>query len=363
LTAVHQFLPTLAGKDAIGRHCLLLQRVLREAGIESEIYARDAHDDVAHLAHDVAMLAPGAAPGAAWALYHFSIGDPITERVQGLGWPIALDYHNITEPRYFLRWEPVVARRLAAGRQQLAAIRSETRFAVADSTFNESDLVTLGFRPTAVAPILIDFSQYDAPADAAVLAARQRRRERRGTDWLYVGRLAPNKCQHDVVAAFAAYRRLFDPAARLTLVGGQSAGRYTEALHRLCVDLGVERAVTFTDLVDDAAVRACYRSADVFVCLSEHEGFNVPILESMHFGVPVVALATTAVPETAGPAAVLLDDNDPLLVACTVDEVLSAPGVRERLLAAGRARVEALDYRVTGPRMVETLTRMIACTA
>ena len=91
---------------------------------------------------------------------------------------------------------------------------------------------------------------------------------RGGTDWLAVGRIAPNKCQHDVVLAFAAYRRLHDPLARLTLVGGQSAGQYWRALHRLTDDLGIADAVTFTDVVSHAELLACYRTSDLSCCAS-----------------------------------------------------------------------------------------------
>ena len=129
------------------------------------------------------------------------------------------------------------------GRRQLADIVPSVRFAIADSRFNEQELVELGCKRTAVAPILVDFADYDAAPDATVLARRRRARQPGGTDWLAVGRIAPNKCQHDIVLAFAAFRRLHDPLARLTLVGGQSAGEYWRALHRLAADLGIADAV------------------------------------------------------------------------------------------------------------------------
>jgi glycosyltransferase involved in cell wall biosynthesis len=360
VTEVHQFLATLAGRDAIGMHTLRMRRLLRDAGFASEIYALDTHDDVRGESKDpLAFHTRSRADHDCWILYHFSIGSALTDIVRAIDAPLALDYHNITEAKYFWRWEPRAAARMLDGRRQLAEIAPEAAFAIADSAFNEAEVAALGCPRTAVAPILLDFHDYDSPPDAALLDRRRRARDAGGTDWLAVGRIAPNKCQHDVIAAFAAYRRLHDPRARLTLVGGQSAGLYWRELHRLAADLGIAGAVRFTDVVTHAELLACYRTADVFVCLSEHEGFNVPVLEAMHFDVPVVAYAAAAVPGTVGEAGLLLTDKDPVTVATAVERVRSDPALRTRLLGAGRERVEQFSIARTGPLLIEALTTLM----
>src|SRR6202035_4161537 len=121
------------------------------------------------------------------------------------------------------------------------------------------------------------------------------------------------KCQHDVIGAFAVYRRLFDPEATLTLVGGSAAPRYEQALRALAGELELDGAVRCAGTVPRSHLTALYRTADVLVCLSEHEGFCVPLIEAMALGVPVVAYAAAAIPDTVGDAAVLLDDKDPLV--------------------------------------------------
>jgi L-malate glycosyltransferase len=360
VTEVHQFLSTFAGRDAIGMHSLRLRRLLRDAGFESDIYALDIHDDVRNLAFDATTFRDRAASDRdSWILYHFSIGSPLLDLARALDVSLALDYHNITDAMYFWRWEPRAAARMLEGRRQLADIAPDVRFALADSRFNECELVELGCPRTAVAPILVDFTDYDSPPDPTLLARRRRARQLGGTDWLAVGRIAPNKCQHDIVLAFAAYRRLHDPLARLTLIGGQSAGEYWRALHRLTDDLGIAGAVTFTDVVSHAELLACYRTADVFLCLSEHEGFNVPVLEAMHFDVPVVAYAAAAVPDTVGDAALLLTQKDALIVATAVDRLRSDTSLRTRLVDAGRKRVEHFSIGRTGPRLIESLTTLM----
>ena len=360
MTEVHQFLSTYAGRDAIGMHTRRLRALLREAGFVSDIYALDTHDDVRHDAHTAASFRDRVPTGRdAWILYHFSIGSSLLDTVRAFDVPIALDYHNITDAKFFWRWEPRAAATMLEGRRQLADIAPNVRFALADSRFNEQELIDLGCKHTAVAPILVDFADYDSTPDATVLARRRRARQTGGTDWLSVGRIAPNKCQHDIMLAFAAFRRIHDPSARLTLIGGQSAGEYWRALHRLTTDLEIADAVTFTDVVTHAELVACYRTADVYVCLSEHEGFNVPVIEAMHFDVPIVAFAAAAVPDTVGEGGLLLTDKDPVIVATAVERLRSDPSLRTRLVDAGRRRVEHFSIANTGPQMIESLTRLM----
>ncbi len=360
MTEVHQFLPTYAGRDAIGMHAFRLRKLLRDAGFDSDIYALDTHDDVRDDAFNAASFRTRVPTGRdAWILYHFSIGSPLLDLVRALDVPLALDYHNVTDAKFFWRWEPRATAQMLEGRRQLAEIAPVVRFALSDSRFNEQELIDLGCTRAAVAPILLDFADYDSAPDPTLLASRRRARESGGADWLAVGRIAPNKCQHDIVLAFAAYRRLHDPHARLTLVGGQSAGQYWRALRQLTNDLGISEAVRFTDVVSHAELLACYRTSDVFLCLSEHEGFNVPVLEAMHFDVPVVAYAATAVPDTVGDGGLLLTDKDPLVVASAVERLRSDTSLRTRFVAAGRTRVEHFSIARTGPELVTNLTTLM----
>jgi L-malate glycosyltransferase len=333
-TAIHQVIPHFAARDAVGLHTLRLRGVLRDLGYRSEIYSPDAHAEVAHEAHPMAEL--GTDPGPAWTIYQVSTGHPVADELLGRPEPLVLDYHNITPAELFEPWEPLVAPTLRAAREQLARLAPHAVLGLADSAYNAAELAALGCPVTAVAPILVDLGGSDG-VDAEVAARLAR--PRAGADWLFVGRVSPNKCQHRVVQAFAAYRRIHDPDARLHVVGGDSSHRYLTMLRDLVDDLGVGDAVTLTGSVSSGALVAHYAAADVFVCLSRHEGFCVPLLEAMHHGVPIVALRATAVPETLAGAGLVLDDDDPVTVAAAVDRVQRDPGVRAALVAAGRRRL------------------------
>ena len=166
-------------------------------------------------------------------------------------------------------------------------------------------------------------------------------RTKAGHHWLFVGRLAPNKCQHDLIAAFAVYRAAYDHGARLTLIGSEAAPAYSDALFGLIDDLDLHGAITIAGSVTDAELAAYYEDADAFVCLSRHEGFCVPLLEAMRHDVPVVALAAAAVPDTVDGAAVLLDESTATVVAATVHHLLGDDAFRKGLIIAGRGVLAA----------------------
>ena len=130
------------------------------------------------------------------------------------------------------------------------------------------------------------------------------------------------------------------------------AGHATLSLGGKDYDLGLIKGTTGPDVVD---VRKLYADADVFVCLSEHEGFCLPVLEAMHHGLPVVALAAGAVPETVGEAGVLVDTSRPSVVAAAVRRVSEDPALTERMVAAGHRRAEDFSPEVVRSRFVEVL--------
>ena len=355
MSAVHQLLPVFAGGDAIGNHVLRLQDVLRDAGYESEIFVEEAHPAVRSRSRPYQELKAGPDD---WLLYHLSTGSPLAAWLAEQEHRLAVYYHNITPARFFERWEPQATENIRRARQEMRKLASVTRFAMANSAYSESELRAEGYADTCVVPVLVDFAAYDGPKDPATAGRLRRAAEQGGASWLFVGRLAPNKCQHDVIGAFATYRAVFDPAARLTIVGGKTSALYHRVLEQLVDELGLGGCVDLANVVTFPELLAHYRAADVFVSMSQHEGFFVPVLEAMHFGVPVVARAATAVPETVGDAGLLLPDDaadDPVVVATAVHRVLTDGPLRDGLVAAGRRRLEHFSAADTSRRFLEVL--------
>ena len=353
MTAIHQFVPTLAPRDAVGTHYLAIRDTLRGAGYRSGIYAYEAKDEYKRMAEPFTTFDGGRAGEATWLLYHSSVGSPVADFVVRREEPVLVDYHNITPAAHFARWEPALAGNLAKGRRQLGALEPRASLGMADSAFNARELDELGYVRTAVVPILLDVASFEAHEPDPMV------RRLDAVTWLFVGRLAPNKAQHDVVKAFAAYRKLYDPTARLRLVGGSSSHRYENTLREFVAGLGLESAVEITGPVSGGALTAHYDRADVLVVCSEHEGFLVPLLEAMHHRLPIVAYAAAAVPETVDDAGLLLNVKDPCTVATAVHRVVSDDRLRAQLVDAGTRRVRDFDIARSRRKLLDAVEPVV----
>jgi glycosyltransferase involved in cell wall biosynthesis len=234
------------------------------------------------------------------------------------------------------------------------------RLGICDSGFNALDLASRGAPATTVVPILLDVRDFEDEPDPATVDALARARRGGGSQWLFVGGIAPHKAQHRLVQALAAYRRTYDPEARLSLVGRAISPAYHGALRLLVDSLGLDDVVDLPGWVSHEQLAAYYRAADVYLSLSEHEGFCVPLLEAMYHGVPVIAWARGAVPETLGDGGLLLDEDAAHVVAASVSQVLSDHAARAALVAAGRARLDAFALERTRATMANVVGRWVA---
>jgi len=332
--AVHQFHPVLAPGDAMSDHVFALRRHLREWGYESHAYAVEAKEGVADVL-SYRRLFRVVRPED-MLLLHFSIGHEVFDQLARLRARKVLVYHNVTPPEFFSGVNDHAAVHARLGLRQLAGLASQVDMGVGVSGFDTHDLAEIGFPNTRTVPILIDWSRYDVAPDQSVLAALSSRRTR----ILFVGRISPNKRQDDLIRMLAYYRACIDPEAQLYLVGSyRDQPQYHARCAALRDALDLSQAVVFTGRVSPAALAAYYRRATVFCSLSEHEGFGVPLLEAMHYGLPVVAHDAGAVGETVGGAGILLARKDLAEAAEACALVAESAELRERLLAAGRRRV------------------------
>jgi glycosyltransferase involved in cell wall biosynthesis len=355
---VDQVIPSLASRDAIGVHTLHLRDGLRAAGIDSDIFYGNSTQDVQAEGKPVIEL--GRATRDRWLLYQSSIGSPVFDILAARNEPKLVNYHNITPADLLRDWEPAVAYEAALGRTQLARLAPQSRFAVADSAFNESELHALGYEGTAVVPLLIDMqSKSDEPDRQLTQLLAQRKERQGGADLLYVGKISPHKAPHDLIKMLDVLRRTDDPAARLHLVGSPLGETYEPALRAFIDELGLSHVVTLAGSVSGAELEAYFRAADVFVMASDHEGFCVPLAEAMGHGVPIVAYAVAAVPETVGGAGLLLPDKSAVPFAAAVGRVLRDAKLREVLAAAGRARAARFDLAGSTQRFVTLIQQAV----
>ncbi|MCK6506858.1 glycosyltransferase [Myxococcota bacterium] len=322
--------------SAVGADIEGMRLALESQGTPVRIFAGEG------TAEPLAAHLPWARQQDALTLLHHTIAWP-----QGLAAflrapsPRVFRYHNVTPPRSFLPYSPAWAAGAALGRAEtrLVLARGGLDLVLPCSGYSRDELRARG-APAGRTQVL---APWERPArDVVPDAATVTRLDDGATNLLFVGRMSPHKGQHHLVDALAAWRERWPEApVRLLLVGGvdpRLAG-YARDLQDRCRRLGVADHVELMGAVSQEVLEACYARATVFLLASHHEGFCVPVVEAFRRGVPVVAVSRTAVPETAGDAAVLLPDFDPQALAGAAHELAMDPARRAALVAAGRARV------------------------
>ena len=340
--SVHQFHPAVDVGDAITNNMFELQAILQRMGYKSEVFAEHIHDDLRGVVRPIESY-KGSTDSV--LIVHHSLGYERLEAVLARPGRIIVSYHNITPARFFSL--PTLVDLINLGLGQLGTLARRADAAIADSNFNRRDLLRAGFGPVDVFPVKLNFDSFRAVA----------RRRRPSTDWLFIGRLVENKCQHDLVAAFAAYAKAFDSDACLYLIGGDGHHAYVDYLRHTCDRLGVADRVKILGKVDESTLRQHLATAGVFVSMSEHEGFGVPLLEAMAAGIPVVAYDSAAVAETMGGSGLLIEDKDPWKTAALVRVLFDDAELNRRLVKRQFARVEAVEQFQPEPVLRKVIAR------
>ncbi len=351
---VHQLLPCIRSGDAISGHAIALKRLLRRLGYPSEIYAEDPDAGVAAECRPLCAFDPRA---GAVAIYHYSTAfEPVTELFFRHRGRRGLIYHNITPHRSFIGHDRVAYAATLKARDELPRFRDVVDLSLGDSVFNCRELTEVGYRNPRVLPILLDLKALESTLPCPQIMERLRDG---WTNFLFVGRLMPHKCQQDVISVFAHYQRRVNRRSRLVLVGRYAEMMtYRNDLADHARRLGVEDHVEFAGHVRFAELLAYYRAAHVLVCMSEHEGFCVPLIEAMACDVPIVAYAAAGVRDTLGPAGIMVDQKDFGLIAELAQLLIEDRELRARIITGQRERLRAFapeTVAATFQRYVEEL--------
>ncbi len=340
---VNQWVPAAHKGDAIGDSARHVRDLLRGMGHESELYALTVDDD---LAHDVRPFADASAKKGDLTIFHYALPSPMTAAFASLDSGRVLQYHNVTPAEYFAPYDPALFRLASLGREELRTLAGHTDLALGDSEYNRLELEALGFAPTGAFPIAVNTARVtqrvERPALEEILDDGL-------VNFLFVGRIAPNKKIEDHIRLAEVYKRYVDSSYRFIFVGRYDVvPRYYATIRALMSEYRMlnDRFI-FTGPVSDEELAVYYRHAAVYMSLSEHEGFCVPLVEAMAADVPVLAYSAAAVPDTLGGAGVQFAPKDleyaaELLASLAFDDELRAQviaGQRKRLADFGDARI------------------------
>ena len=342
MRAIHQFVAGFSNGDAISNEAFVLRSVFRSWGHPSDIFCetRRTLPELRKEAEDISACAAAIKPDDV-ALLHLSVGSDVNDAFAALSCRKAVLYHNITPAEYFYGLQENIAMLLARGREQARALAGKAQVVMADSAFNAKELEQWGYGPAGVLPLVLDLERLRSKPNRAVL----REYDDDLVNVLFVGRCVPNKRLEDALSAFYYFQRYIEPNSRFIHVGSYAG---TEQYHALLLTRVREfqiNHIAMPGAVRQDELNAYYRSADLFLSMSEHEGFCIPLIESMVHDLPILAYAAGAVPETLDGAGVLFREKRFDLVAEMMGRLVRDTALRDAVIAGQRGRLARYEKR------------------
>ena len=341
---IYQLLPSLSYGDAIGNEVIEIDKVIKELGyitnvlsdyvdprinIKAEVYNKNKF--YSNLSSEDIVI------------YHKAIGSHFSDDIKEYKCKKIMIYHNMTPKEFFTPYNKKTTLALENGIKQLERLKTCMDYILADSEYNKLELEKMGFQcKIDVQPLIIDFEEYDVKANEKVIDQYNC-----STNILFTGRIAPNKKQEDVIKVFYYYKNYVDKNAKLFFVGSYSGTeKYYAKLKGLVKKLKLDD-VYFTGHIPFDEILAYYKIADVFLCMSEHEGFCVPLLESMYFDIPIVAFNSSAIPYTLGESGVLLNSKDYIQYSEVIKKIIKNNEYKEEIVKKQRENLKRFNKSVT----------------
>lgn len=351
---IDQLVPAYHRGDAIGDEATHLRHFFQTQGFESGIYRLSCDRELESESECFSGF-PEPLPSDITIL-HFALPSPLTAAFRRLRSKKVIIYHNVTSPEFFAGYSEEMVRIARLGREELRSLAGAVDMALADSPYSVRELEEFGFRNSRVFPLYLDLTKYKGPMNSLVHTLFRDDR----TNILFVGRVVPNKKIEDLIKVTFYYKKFISPLVRLILVGKSSSlPAYYHALVKLADDfLLASDEICFTGHLPDDEMFALYRASDIFLSLSEHEGFCLPLVESMIFDLPIIAYDSSAVPETLDGAGILIRDKRVEKVAELLNIVARNEKIKETIIRGQRERLAKLQSEGREPFLLQMIDQL-----
>lgn len=347
--AIHQFHSGSAYGDAVTNGMLFTKKILEEFGFESKIY-------VEHIApeykNEIEHFSSYISDEDNILFLHHSMGHDQDEWIYDLKDKIILVYHNIT-PETFFEKDSVFYNYSLKGRRQLDLLKEKSIASIGDSILNIDELLSRGFNKdkSKVIPLLLDvdsikshtwnYNLYDKYCDTFNI--------------VFVGRVAENKCQHEIIEIYNKFKQKTNLKTKCFIIGSFSNDKYGQGLCNLIDKYNLNDEVIITNKVESEDLYAYYRLADTFLCMSEHEGFGVPLVESMIFDVPVIAFDSSNIKNTLNGGGILIEEKNFDRISDILYKISTNRAFRREVLYKQREAVKVYENEYIKAELIDFL--------
>lgn len=344
MAAIHQIVAGFTNGDAISNEALRFKSIFHSWGFESKIFSEskrvlpelrktveDFTKSDSTLNHDdIIML-------------HLSIGSPVNDYFKKLNCRKVIRYHNITPYQYFKLINQNTARSLEKGREQLARLSDAAELNLAVSEFNAKELRNRNFSNVHVLPIFLDLEKIKTSPDKRILSKYS---DKDIFNIIFVGRCAPNKKIEDLIRLMAFIKKTCTRKIRLIHVGSYAGTEhYYHILLSMRHELGLDNEVIFAGSVSQRELSAYYKTASLFLCMSEHEGFCLPLIEAMIHKIPVIAYNAGAIAETMDGTGVLFKTKNFPLITETIRRIMTDKHLKDAIVSKQNMRIGKYSSR------------------
>ncbi|MBD0335522.1 MAG: glycosyltransferase [Cyanobacteria bacterium Co-bin13] len=333
--------------DAIGNFILYVHDLLQSNKVPCRLYYSGAYSpELEGKVYPISELYEEIEPTDI-LIVNFSIFLPELEALSQLKCYKAAIFYGITPPKFLQAYQPELADHCLRGYQQGHLLDAFDQYgAISESAARALQKIVhkpLKLDEIHIIPPLVDFQKWSV-VEAETIAGLTCDRS-----LLYVGRVVPHKRVEDLIKLFAAYSKL-DEAAHLVIVGSTDFAIYKDFLDKvLSVDYSfLKDKVHFLGMISDGQLKTAYQSASALVMMSEHEGFCIPLVEAMHFQVPVFAYGQEAVRETLGRSGKVFYEKAFDGLARDVYEVLSDPQKQQLIVNRQTQRLQEMQASANG---------------
>ncbi len=341
---VYQLASFVALKDGVSNCVIALDGMLQRMGYDCQIVVQSNQwgEEKNRIIKEVLSFRDLKVEQEDVVFYHFSGEAECIREVERLNCRKVPVFHNVSTPALYRMTSWSTYRSLCTGLEDAKQTCHSFDYAMALSEYSKSNLIEYGWSAdkVEVVPIISGNSFMMDPNQTLISKYRDGYR-----NFLAVGRIAPNKKIEDVIRIFDYYQKNIDENSRLFLVGNIQFKNYYDALNRYIKQTNIKNVV-FTDSVLQEQLEAYYELADIFLCMSEHEGFCIPIMEAFQRNIPVVAYKATAVPDTMGGAGMLVDTKEPESVCNKIRELINDADYRNQIVRNQKDRSE--NFQISG---------------
>jgi len=345
---IHQFTPSMEIGDSVSNSVLYIQKMLKKLGFISEIYVArgDLNIDFKHNIHHITEYKTDKNQ---LLFYHHSIGHNSHDMIMNFEDKKVIVYHNITPPHFF-KHNPHIQELCEQGRRQLENGAKYFIASIGDSDYNCKELRYYGYPNPLTLTLLLDL-------DKQIKYKPNQKLIQKYHDLyniVFIGRVVQNKMQHQLIDLAYALKRKGVKNFKIHIVGGASEPKYMEFLQQYVKDMDMLVEVTITGKVTNEDLASYYNMADLYISISEHEGFGMPLIEAMKYDIPVLAYNAGGIATTV-PKDALLEKKAPSFIADEIIKLRDDPYFRTNLLKQQKEKLESFSNENTIKKLIKFL--------